>query len=75
MALECKVTHVLEIGLHTLFVGEILDIKVDEDHLTETGIPDITKIKPFSFAMDSMAYYRTGPFLAPAFAIGKELKK
>ncbi len=75
MVLECKVTHVLEIGLHTLFVGEIIDIKVDEDHLTDKGIPDITKIKPFSFAMDSMAYYTTGPYLAPAFAIGKELKK
>lgn len=75
MVLECKVTHTLEIGLHTLFVGEILDIKVDEDCLTEKGLPDITKIKPFSFAMDSMAYYAIGPYLGPAFSIGKELKK
>ena len=75
MVLECKVTHTLEIGLHTLFVGQIMDIKVDETCLTEKGIPDIAKIKPFSFAMDSMAYYSTGPYLAPAFAIGKELKK
>jgi flavin reductase (DIM6/NTAB) family NADH-FMN oxidoreductase RutF len=75
MVLECRVSHVLEIGLHTLFVGEILDIKVEEALVTEKGLPDITKIKPFSFAMDSMAYYATGPFLAPAFSIGKELKK
>ena len=75
MVLECRVSHVLEIGLHTLFVGEILDIKVEEAMLTEKGMPDITKIKPFSFAMDSQAYYATGPFLASAFSIGKELKK
>ena len=30
MVLECRVSHVLEIGLHTMFVGEILDIKVEE---------------------------------------------
>ncbi|HAY21582.1 flavin reductase family protein [Desulfobacca acetoxidans] len=75
MVLECKVTHIVEIGLHTLFVGEIQDIKVEEDCLTDKGIPDITKIKPFSFAMDSMSYYSIGPFLAPAFAIGKDLMK
>jgi flavin reductase (DIM6/NTAB) family NADH-FMN oxidoreductase RutF len=75
MVLECQVSHVLEIGLHTMFVGEILDIKVEEACLTDKKLPDITKIKPFSFAMDSMAYYAGGPFLAPAFSIGKELKK
>lgn len=75
MILECRVSHVLEIGLHTMFVGEILDIKVEESLLTEKGMPDITKIKPFSFAMDSTAYYSTGPFLAQAFSVGKELKK
>ncbi len=75
MILECAVSHVLEIGLHTMFVGEIKDIKVDEACLTDKGMPDIFKIKPFSFAMDSMAYYATGGYLAPAFAIGKELKK
>lgn len=75
MILECKVTHTLEIGLHTLFVGEILDIKVDDNCLTDKGLPDVSKIKPLSFAMDAMAYYTHGPYLAPAFSIGKELKK
>ena len=29
LILECKLLHALEIGLHTLFVGEILDVKAD----------------------------------------------
>jgi len=75
VVLECQVLHTLEIGLHTQFVGEIKDIQVEEEFLTPAGIPDITKIKPFLFAFDSRAYYRTGEYLAPAFAIGKELRK
>ena len=75
VVLECQVLHTLEIGLHTQFVGEIKDIQVAEDCLTPEGSPDITKIKPFLFAFDSSAYYRIGDYLAPAFAVGKGLRK
>src|SRR5574340_945900 len=37
LVLECKVIHTLEIGLHTLFIGEILDAKADPHVLGETG--------------------------------------
>ena len=37
MILECKVIHTLEIGLHTQFIGEILDVKVDPEALNEAG--------------------------------------
>ena len=30
-SIECKLLHTLEIGLHTLFVGEILDVKGNVD--------------------------------------------
>jgi flavin reductase (DIM6/NTAB) family NADH-FMN oxidoreductase RutF len=29
--LECNLLYAIEIGLHTQFVGEIMDIKIDED--------------------------------------------
>jgi len=47
MVLECKLLHTLEIGLHTQFVGEIVDLKVDEDLVGDKGTPDIEKVKPF----------------------------
>jgi flavin reductase (DIM6/NTAB) family NADH-FMN oxidoreductase RutF len=69
--LECKVIHHYKIGLHTQFIGEILDIKVDEEVLGEKG-PDITKIKPVLWAPDSRSYYSIGQFLGKAFYLGKE---
>jgi flavin reductase (DIM6/NTAB) family NADH-FMN oxidoreductase RutF len=35
LVLECTVLHTLEIGLHTQFVGEIIDVKADEAVLGE----------------------------------------
>ncbi len=74
-ALECRLLHTLEIGLHTLFVGEIVDVKADESVLAEGGFPDIEKVKPLVFAPANQTYYGLGPYLGKAFSIGKELKK
>ena len=75
LVLECKVVHILEIGLHTQFVGEVLDIKVDEDYLGEKDLPDIEKVKPFIYVPDRSVYYGIGEYLGKAFSIGKEIKK
>ena len=75
IALECKLIHQIEIGLHTQFIGEILDIKADKSVLSEKGMPDIEKVRPFSYDPGAYAYYKTGEFLGAAFSIGKDLKK
>lgn len=72
--LECKVIHHYKIGLHTQFIGEILDIKVDEEVLGEKG-GDIAKIKPVLWAPDSRGYYGIGQFLGKAFSLGKDFLK
>jgi len=46
-ALECKLIHQIEIGLHAQFIGEMLDIKADEEVLDEKGGLNIEKVKPF----------------------------
>ena len=74
-ALECKLIHKIEIGLHTQFIGEILDIKAEEEVLDEKGMLDIEKVRPFFFAPGTNAYYRMGEFLGEAFSIGQDLKK
>lgn len=74
LILECKLLHTLEIGLHTLFVGEILDVKADETVLGDGGQPDIEKIKPLIFSPEIPAYYGVGKYLGKAFSIGKEVK-
>jgi flavin reductase (DIM6/NTAB) family NADH-FMN oxidoreductase RutF len=74
LILECKLVHTHELGLHTLFVGEVLDVKIDEDCLREDGNPDFTKINPIAYAPLIREYYAAGEFLGKAFSIGKEFK-
>ena len=73
MILECKVIHVHEIGLHTQFVGEILDVKVEHDVLDDAGQPDMDKVAPFIYANEIQTYHRIGDSIGSAFKIGKDL--
>jgi flavin reductase (DIM6/NTAB) family NADH-FMN oxidoreductase RutF len=71
MVLECKLAQSFELGLHTQFVGYILDVKVDETALSADGMADIKKIQPLVFAPDTQSYYGIGEFVGKAFSIGK----
>ncbi|MGD8371049.1 MAG: flavin reductase family protein [Syntrophobacterales bacterium] len=75
LVVECRLLHTFELGLHTQFVGEILDIKVDEALLGKGGIPDLEKVKPIWFAPENRAYHGTGEYLGKAFSIGTEIKR
>ncbi|HPL68075.1 MAG TPA: flavin reductase family protein [Smithellaceae bacterium] len=75
LVLECKLIHTIEIGLHTQFIGEILDIKADEEVLDQNGQTDIEKIKPILYAPEANRYYGVGSFLGKAFATGLDVKK
>jgi flavin reductase (DIM6/NTAB) family NADH-FMN oxidoreductase RutF len=70
LVLECRLLHTFELGLHTQFVGEILDVKADEAVLRKDGHPDVTKIQPLVFAPGSQEYHRVGAVVGHAFAIG-----
>jgi flavin reductase (DIM6/NTAB) family NADH-FMN oxidoreductase RutF len=72
MVLECKVIHHYVIGLHTHFVGEILDVKIESDVLSDEGQPDIGKIRPISFSPEIRSYHSIGKVIGTAFKIGKE---
>jgi flavin reductase (DIM6/NTAB) family NADH-FMN oxidoreductase RutF len=73
LVLECRVIHTLEIGLHTLFVGEILDVKAEVDVLGEKGLPDMEKVKPILFGPEICTYHGVGQYLGQAFSIGRRL--
>ncbi len=73
MVLECRLVHTFELGLHTQFVGEILDVKVDEGMLGEKGLPDVRKIAPVVFAPEVGHYFGLGNPLGEAFSIGKAI--
>lgn len=68
---ECALVKTVNLGLHTQFIGEVKDIKVDEDALTG-GIPDIGKINPAVFDPAARTYHAVGAFIAQAFSVGKK---
>lgn len=72
LVIECKLAHTFELGLHTQFVGEIVDVKADEAVLNAEGNIDILKLKPFVFEPSQRAYYGIGNYIGKAFSIGKQ---
>jgi len=72
MVLECKLLKTVEIGLHTQFIGEIADVKADEDVLGPDGMPDMNKVRPFVFAPGTRTYYEIGGLIGKGFFIGKQ---
>jgi flavin reductase (DIM6/NTAB) family NADH-FMN oxidoreductase RutF len=75
VAMECRLHSSLEIGLHTEFIGEILDVEVNETCLDKDGQPDIEKIRPILFSPEGRKYNGVGRFIGKAFSLGRELLK
>lgn len=73
LVLECKLVQAVELGLHTQFVGEILDVKAEESVLNATGLADITKVRPLIFTPDTQQYFGIGNLLGSAFSVGSGL--
>ncbi len=70
---ECKLFKSFDLGVHTQFIGEILDVKAEESILDTDGFPDINKLKPFYFDPATHNYIGSGKILARGFSIGKEV--
>ena len=68
--LECKVTQIIPLGAHDLFLGEIVAVNIDEDIRLNGGM-DIAKMKPLAYCSGSSDYWGLkGPL--GKFGIGKD---
>lgn len=74
LVLECKLLKTIVIGLHTQFIGEILDVKADEAILDGDN-PDIEKLRPIIYSPGSRRYHAVGKFLGKGYTIGLGIKK
>ena len=75
-ALECNLVKVVNLGLHTMFIGEIVGMVADSEVLNPNKFPDIEKVRPMLWgSYGNMAYYGIGDKLGDAFSIGKELQR
>jgi len=75
LVIECRLKQTVELGLHTMFIGEIMDVKADPSILSEEGVPDIEKLKPFVFTPGSSKFYGIGELIGDVSALAKEVDK
>lgn len=73
LVIECRLIQTVDLGMHTMFVGQIMDVKADPAALKD-GKPDPALVRPIIFAPEDQQYYALGQSLGRAFSIGKELK-
>lgn len=66
LVIECRLKETVELGLHTMYVGEIMDVKADPEVITD-GKLDIRKVKPIIFSPGEGCYFSVGPKLSDAF--------
>jgi len=75
LVLECRLRETVEVGLHTMFVGEILDVKVDEEALGGDGRSDPARLETFLYLPENRTYHALGGHVAEAFAAGSQFKR
>jgi flavin reductase (DIM6/NTAB) family NADH-FMN oxidoreductase RutF len=73
LVIECRLAHTFELGLHTEFVGEVVDVKAEESVLVGGRSLDISKVRPLSFTPDTQEYYGVGRLIGKAFSLGKDV--
>jgi len=75
-ALECKLFKEIDLGAHTMFIGEVVGMVADSEVLGEKKLPDIEKVRPMIYGgFGSSAYYGLGAKLDEAFSAGKKFQK
>lgn len=73
LVLECEVVAVHELGLHTQFIGKIIDVKIDDSALRDDGHIDLARLRPMLFALDPGAYFAVGALVDKAWSVGKTI--
>lgn len=74
LVVECRLLHTMEIGLHTQFIGEILDVKAEDSVCNEKGQADMEKVRPILYAPEIHTYHGVGKLLGRAYSLGKEIR-
>jgi flavin reductase (DIM6/NTAB) family NADH-FMN oxidoreductase RutF len=73
--IECKLTNTIDLGAHTLFVGEIKDVKADEAFLNDKDQPLFEKAEILTYDGSLDEYRLPGKSIAKAFSAGVPLLK
>jgi len=73
LVMECRVLQSIDIGSHTQFIGQIVDVKSDDAVLGNNGLPVAEKVNPLISSACDRAYYALGDRLQQAYSPGMSL--
>lgn len=73
VVIELTLIKTCDVGTHTLFIGEIMDVKIRESALNAEGLPDPEKLDVLAYVPMLREYWGLGEFKAKAFGIGKTI--
>lgn len=75
VVIELALVNQQDLGSHTLFIGEVLDLKVEQSCLREEGIPDPARLDPLLYVPLAKEYWSIGDFVARAYSAGHALSR
>jgi len=73
LIMECKLVNTLELGTHSMFFGEIMDVKCDADVLNADGSVDVAKLQPFIYSTVDSKYYAVTDVLGKGYELGRQI--
>lgn len=73
LVVECRLYKSVDLGAHTLFIGEILDVKAEESALGADGQIDLALLRPLIYSPGASRYFAVGEALGKGFSIGKSI--
>ena len=74
VVIECRLIKTLELGVHTLCVGQIVEVKAEESIPADGGGLNIAAVDPLLYNVGA-DYHKVGEAVGRAFSIGKTLKE
>jgi flavin reductase (DIM6/NTAB) family NADH-FMN oxidoreductase RutF len=83
VVMECNLKNTVNLGSHTMFIGEVIDLKADEDVTTNITVKfdlelvkvDIEKSKPLIYDLSLRGYYKLGKKIGNGFSDGLKYLK
>lgn len=73
LIIECQLASTVELGSHTMFIGEIVDVKCDETILGPDGKPDGSRLRPFIYSTGDSTYYAVANELGKGYQLGRRI--
>lgn len=75
VVIELRLAHTFELGSHTQFIGEIMDVKIHKDCLDAQNNPLPERIDPLLYVPLARQYWSMGELVARAFSVGRSVDK